>query len=1010
MEERRRRIAEDLADSLDGELRTDRTALSLYATDASLFEIEPLAVALPRNASDVVRLAAYSADQGIPLIARGAGSGLAGGAIGRGIVIDFSRYMNQILSIDRDRVRVQPGVTRDQLNAALRPHGRYFAPDPSNSRITTVGGMLAVDAAGAHAIRVGSTRDHVVSIECVVSGGQRFEAGVESVGSVDPTVPRMVSLGSSPAETAFSSPGAALAAHTAATRKTAIVEGLSELLDTSRTLIRQHQPPLLRNSSGYLLRGILSGTRLDLARLLVGSEGTLALFTEATLYTMAIPEHRSAALLLFGSLDQAISATQRILPMDPSACDLLDRRLLSLGRQADSRFRDMISPEAEAGLVVEFTAVSARDAMLRLQDLQLLLRSEQIDFRCSRTAVDYDDVELLWRLPAQIVSVLASLRGDSRPLPFVEDVAVPPDQLAEFLVRAQRVFQKHEVTATLYAHAASGQLHFRPILPVPSRGDATLLMNIATDLYSEVARVQGTISGEHGDGISRTPWISRQYGPLVSVFRNVKKLLDPLNLMNPDKIITSDPQPLTAFLRETRLHQAAPESVPTLLPVMQFAWQPQAAADAAVRCNGCGSCRVPLPTERMCPFVDQSPSEDFTPRAKANLLRRALCADAPTDLLQSESIKPVIESCFNCRQCEIDCPSEVNIPHIVLEARAQFVRAHGLTRTQWLLSRVHSWGKLASRFAWLVNPLLRYRATRQLLQRFTGIAAERRLPAFATRPFMETLRVRREDNSGAPGSSRPTVVYFVDYFANHHDPELAEAFVRVLEHNGFRVYIPREQTISGMNMVSAADLPSAREVALKNLRELIEPARERYPILCTEPSAALCLTREYPALIGSEEAQVVAAQAQDAGSFLLDLHRRGLLKKDFTPLPMKVAWHTPCHIRALSREAAMPQLLRLIPQLEITEFEKGCTGMAGTFGLAAENFSTSLRIGSDVIRTMQTIDAVAGTTDCSACRMQMEQQATIPTIHPIKLLAFAYGLMPRLEQRFRNQPAGLSLS
>ncbi|MFY8056102.1 MAG: FAD-binding oxidoreductase, partial [Planctomycetaceae bacterium] len=337
-----------------------------------------------------------------------------------------------------------------------------------------VGGMLAVDAAGAHAIRVGSTRDHVVSIECVVSGGQRFEAGVESVGSVDPTVPRMVSLGSSPAETAFSSPGAALAAHTAATRKTAIVEGLSELLDTSRTLIRQHQPPLLRNSSGYLLRGILSGTRLDLARLLVGSEGTLALFTEATLYTMAIPEHRSAALLLFGSLDQAISATQRILPMDPSACDLLDRRLLSLGRQADSRFRDMISPEAEAGLVVEFTAVSARDAMLRLQDLQLLLRSEQIDFRCSRTAVDYDDVELLWRLPAQIVSVLASLRGDSRPLPFVEDVAVPPDQLAEFLVRAQRVFQKHEVTATLYAHAASGQLHFRPILPVPSRGDATL--------------------------------------------------------------------------------------------------------------------------------------------------------------------------------------------------------------------------------------------------------------------------------------------------------------------------------------------------------------------------------------------------------------------------------------------------------------------------------------------------------------------------------------------------------
>ena len=1010
MEERRRRIAEDLADSLDGQLRIDRAALSLYATDASLFEIEPLAVALPAGTADVVRLAAYSAEQGIPLIARGAGSGLAGGAIGRGIVIDFSRYMNQVLSIEPTQVRVQPGITRDQLNAALRPHGRYFAPDPSNSRVTTIGGMLAVDAAGAHAVRVGSTRDHLVSIECVVSGGQKFELGMEAIGVSDPSVPQIVSVSSAAADGTLTAPGAALAAQTAVTRKNEIVTGLAELLASSQTLIRQHQPPLLRNSSGYMLRGILMDGRLDVPRLLAGSEGTLALFTEATLHTMALPEHRSAALLLFASLDQAILATQRILPMDPSACDLLDRRLLSLGRQADPRFHQMISPEAEAGLVVEFTSSSARDATQRLQDMQLLLRSEQIDFRCSRTAIDFDEVEFLWSLPSQVVSMLAGIRGDQRPLPFVEDLAVPPDQLAEFLLRARRVFQKHEVTASLYAHAASGQLHFRPFMAPPRRGEPTVLMDIANDLYAEVARVNGTNSGEHGDGISRTPWIGRQYGPLVSVFREVKKLFDPLNLLNPEKIISADPQPLTGFLRETQLNTNPGAPAVSPLPILQFAWEPEQAAEAVVRCNGCASCRVPLPTERMCPFVDTSTAEDVTPRAKANLLRRALCADAPADLLQSESIRPVIESCFNCQQCRIDCPSEVEIPRIVLEARAQFVRTHGLTRTQWLLSRVHTWGRLASRFSWIVNPLLRYSPARRLLQRFTGLAAARRLPAFAAKPFLETLRVRREDNNGAPGSSRPTVVYFVDYFANHHDPELAEAFVRVLEHNGFRVYIPREQTISGMNMISAADLPSARDAAIRNLRELSEPARERYPILCTEPSAALCLKSEYLALIGSEDAKAVAEQTHDAGSFLLDLHRRGQLRRDFSPLPMKVAWHTPCHIRALKREVAMPQLLRLIPQLEVVEFEKGCTGMAGTFGLAAEHFNTSLRIGRDVMQTMQTIDAVAGTTDCSACRMQMEQQATIPTIHPIKLLAFAYGLMPRLAERFKSHPAGLSLS
>ena len=1014
MEEQRRRLVEDLGDAIEGDIRVDRSMTAVYSTDASLYEMEPVAVAFPKNSHDVEVLAAYSADNGIPIIARGAGSGLAGGAIGHGIVVDFSRYMNGILQMEGDCVRVQPGVVRDQLNRFLRPYGRYFAPDPSNSRITTIGGMLGVDAAGSHAVRYGSTRDHVLSIECVLSGGQRLELGRESHHSAAAAVPRVVDFS---ADSRLSggievrADGNRLSALTSATRRIDLIDRVTGLLDEFDSLIRQHQPPLLRNCSGYMLRGIRQPGYLDLARMLVGSEGTLAMFTEATLYTMPLPAFRSAAMLMFPTLEQAVNAMQLLLPLEPSACDLMDRRVLSLGRGLDNRFRAIVLAEAEAGLMIEFPGASEREVRDRLADSQRLLREQGVQYQLTREATSYDEVELLWSLPSQVVSLLDSLKGHSRPLPFVEDAAVPPERLAEFLVAAQKVFQKHEVTASLYSHAASGQVHFRPILPIPHRGDTTALEAIARDLYRQVLNFGGSISGEHGDGLSRTAFIRTQYGPLYRAFQQLKEIFDPLRLMNPEKIVSNDPQLTVRYLRQTKVIQSSATDLrSSLLPVMQLAWNADEIADAAVRCNGCGSCRQTVAPARMCPFVENDGDEEVSPRAKADLIRRSLCSEDGTDLPAAESSRRIIESCFNCKQCQLDCPSEVNIPQLVIEARAQFVQVHGLNRKMRLLSRVHQYARTGTRFSFLINPLMRRSLFRRLLQRFTGIAAERRLPAFSRTPFLLSQRVRRDDNTGAPGSPKPTVVYFVDYFANHHDPELAEAFVRILEHNGFRVFIPRGQTVSGMSMVSVGDLSAARIVAEQNLRELAEPAREGYPILCTEPSAAVCLTQEYPLLVSSSDAEIVAQQTQDAGSFLSELNRCGRLKKDFAPLDLTVGWHTPCHVRAIRRGTPMLDLLRLIPGLKIRTIEKGCTGMAGTFGLAAENFQQSLAIGAELIHEMQTIDAFAGVTDCSSCRMQMEQAATIPTLHPIKLMAMSYGLMPRLKERLTSKPHGLAMS
>ncbi|HQZ63538.1 MAG TPA: FAD-linked oxidase C-terminal domain-containing protein [Planctomycetaceae bacterium] len=1014
MDERRRRLVEDLNDAIEGELRVDRVALAAYSTDASLYEIEPLAVVFPRATRDVEILAAYSADNNIPLIARGAGSGLAGSAIGSGIVIDFSRHMNQVLSISADRVRVQPGVLREQLNNQLREHDRYFAPDPSNSRICTLGGMLGVDAAGAHAVRIGSARDHVFSMECVLSGGQRMELGRESLATRNPTT-HATSLDRDSAVILSESPlkdNLQLSAMTSMTRRTHLIQQVTQILRENAELIRELQPPLLRNCCGYLLRGILQGEQLDLSRMLVGSEGTLALFTEATLFTMLLPKHRSAAILMFGSMDSAIQAMQLILPLEPSACDLLDRRLLSLGRGADQRFRDLILPDAEAGLIIEFPGSHEREVRQRLDDAQRLLKDRQIHFQLTRQASTYDEVEMLWALPSRVVSLLASLKGVSRPLPFVEDVAVPPDQLAEFLLAAQRVFQKHEVTATLYSHAASGQLHFRPIIPVPNRGDETAMEAIARDLYRKVWEFGGTITGEHGDGLSRTAFIRTQYGALYRTFQQIKEVFDPQRLMNPDKIISNDPSLTVKHLRRTRPLGKETVAAPSgpLLPVMQLEWTAEQATEAAVRCNGCGICRINVNPLRMCPFSESNGEEEVSPRAKANVVRNSLCSDSMQEILTQEDTTRLLESCFNCKQCQLECPSEVNIPHLLIEARAQHVQAHGLSKTAWLLSRVHNYSRMASRISFLTNQLLNNGLFRRILQRFTGISARRRLPKFTQTPFLETKRVTRDDNSGAPGSTKPTVVYFVDYFANNHDPELAEAFVRILEHNGYRVFIPPAQTVCGMAMFVNGDLTAARALAEQNIRELVEPAREGYPIVCTEPTAALCLSQEYPMMVASDDAEIVAQQTIDAGAFLAGLHRKGQLKQDFAPLPIRVAWHTPCHVNALRRGTPMLELLALIPELTVQTIDKGCTGMAGTFGIAAANFEKSIAIGAELIREMQTIDVIAGVTDCSSCRMQMEQAATIPTIHPIKLLALSYGLMPRLAERLKAKPGGLVMS
>jgi Fe-S oxidoreductase len=565
------------------------------------------------------------------------------------------------------------------------------------------------------------------------------------------------------------------------------------------------------------------------------------------------------------------------------------------------------------------------------------------------------------------------------------------------------VLQRHEVTASLYSHAGTGQLHIRPFLPQPTAHDGPRLEALARDLYHTALSLGGSISGEHGLGLSRTAFLRSQYGELYRVFQEVKMLFDPDTLLNPGKVLSDDPHLTVRYLRPVAIPPPVRGSSGTAAPQLydlQLQWSQTEMSQAANACHGCGACRTQEPAQRMCPFFHAEPAEERSPRAKANAVRAFFDGRIPTHDLASTAMRKLAGLCFNCKQCERECPNHVDVPHLMIEAKAQHLVTNGPMTSEWFLSRVHSWGNYLCAISWLVNPLLGNSIARWFIERTMGVAAERRLPPFALRPFLKSARREWTAPPVTIRNGQP-VIYFVDHFANFHDPELATAFVRVLEHNGQKVHVPPRQLPSGMALISMGDLDAARLVAENNIRLLAEFAREGCPIVCTEPAAAICLKNEYPRLVDHPDAQLVADQVVEAGTYLAGLRRNGQLRTEFSELPLVATYHTPCHLKSLGPSTPLVDLCNMIPMFAARRYENGCSGLAGTFGLTREHFQESLSIGRNLIERMRADDHQLGLTECSSCRLQMEQRSPTPTLHPVKILALAYGLMPEIHRRLK---------
>ncbi|MEC7717035.1 MAG: anaerobic glycerol-3-phosphate dehydrogenase subunit C [Planctomycetota bacterium] len=983
MDPERERIRADLLGVITGDVLVDDLSLQLYASDASIFEHRPAAVVRPRSTKDVSACLKYATEHGLSVHPRGAGSGVAGESLGQGLVLDFTCYMRRILREEEESIPVQPGMVLAQLNRYLSNSGRFFGPDPSTRSVTSMGSVAALDASGSHWLRYGSARRYIESLQCVLASGEVMELGKQSLAGIGSRLDGEPDL------------------------RWHLGQKVAGIIHKNRDQLQKSQCRTKVNRVGYQLEDLQDANSIDLAKLLVGSEGTLGVITEMTVKTTPRPKQRGVVLFFFEHLETAALAAVDIAKLGADACDLMDRRLLSIAREKDSEYSRVIPPDAEGMLLVEFQDENHVDLHKQLKDLVQKIKrryKEPFDYHIT---LETDQRNRFWKLARRVIPTLYRLKGSQRAIPFIEDIAVPPEALSGFLTSAQNILKQQQITASIFAHAGHGQLHIRPFVDLADPKVGNVLHRLSEKLYTETLAVGGTISGEHGLGLSRSWYAKQQLGPAYHVMRQIKRTFDPQLILNPGNIFTEAIEPPRRQIRRVssqidfRTEEDTPKKEPEAaknaqgpsLPVidLNLNWKDVDITTTARACNGCGRCRTHGTEERMCPIFRVDTREESSPRAKANLMRAIATGAIPSELLQSEELKQTADLCVNCHQCRIDCPASVDIPKLMMEAKSQYVDQNGFTLSDWFLARIDLFFAIGSRFHSATNWMAEKRWVRWLLEKTLGIAQVRPFPRFEKRSF---IRQAAKQGLGVPSRRQGRrVVYFVDTFANWCDTELAWSVVKVLEHQGIDVYVPSKQLPSGMSLVSCGAIERARNLAQANIELLAECVRQGYDIVTSEPAATLCLKHEYLNLLDDSDARLVAGKTYDISEYLLRLKREEKLELSFKPLNHTIGYHLPCHQRALFEKSPSLELLSLISGLQVQPIEKGCSGMAGTWGMKKKNYLQSIRMGWGLMSELRKPDYFVGTTECTACKMQMEHAARKPTLHPVKILAMAYGLL-----------------
>ena len=939
--------------------RFDETARVLYSTDASIYEIEPLGVAYPAHADQVSRILRFAYERGIPVTPRGGGTSLGGQAVGRSIQVDFSRHMNRIIKVDVEErwARIQPGVVLDELNAHLKPMGLLFAPDVSPSNRANVGGMIGNNSCGSHSIIYGKTIDHVLELDMVLSDGTRTV--FKPVG--DREYGEKAALGGLEGR---------------------IYREVRRIAHENRDEIEARYPRIMRRVGGYNLDEFIGDGPFDPCKMIVGSEGTLAAVAEARVNLVPLPAHTGLGICHFSDLIESMDATVEILKTDPSAVELTDKVILDLAKEspAAAHQRDFIEGDPEAILMVEYYGETSDEVSARLDALESLLREKNLGYACVRATTPSAQSNA-WGIRKAGLGLLMGMKGDTKPATFVEDTAVSPEKLPDYIRDFRDIVHKHGTVASYYAHASVGTIHIRPLINLKETEGVDRMRAIAEEIRDLVIAYGGAVSSEHGDGLVRSEWNEKVFGPqLYEAFKAVKAVFDPNGIMNPGKIIAN--QKMTDNLRFGPAYQA--EEINTY-----FDFSGDGGFSRSIElCNGVGACRKKL-VGTMCPSYIATLDEEHSTRGRANVLRAALSGKLDDEGFTSQRVYEALDLCLECKGCKGECPSNVDMAKMKYEFLAHYYEEHGLPLRNRLFGRVETLNRLGSAFAPLSNRILNHPWHKSFLERAIGVDRRRSLPEFAEETF-EQWFYQRGPAKGA-GHDRQTVVFFPDTFINYSEPHIGIAAVEVLEHAGYRVVLAEPRACCGRPLISKGMLRQARAAAQYNIAQLARYADRGWAIVGCEPSCVMTFRDDYRDLLDDPRADRVADGVLMIDEFLAREHGAGRLSLPVRPSERAISLHGHCQQKAIAGTSSTAAALELVPGYEVTTLNTGCCGMAGSFGYEKEHYDVSMTIGED--RLFPAIRAAGEGMEFAAtgtsCRHQIADGTGRTARHPIELIRMA---------------------
>jgi len=931
-------IFEELSGKIKGDVFTDAVRRYLHSTDGSIFRTEPACVVYPKDRDDVVTAVKFASRYGLSIHSRGAGSGLCGSAIGNGIVIDFAKYMNNMIELDIEfkTFTCQPGFRFGELDVELKGKGLFFPPDPSSGEYASFGGMYGTNASGAHSVKYGNVADYIEDAEFVTTEGKVY------------TFNEIANLPYEKLDKPF--------------------QRLFDLYQEKEELIKGSYPEIRFNVSGYNLRGLVNEGKLSLGKLIGGSEGTLVITTRLKFRLLDKPTHDSLVVAYFDNIINSAKAVQAILPMNPAGIEIMDKSLLKLAKDSDPKLNEAIPDGYDNVCMIEFDGYSEEETSELAEKARKILEEEKLSPEM-HMAASAEEKAKFWAVRKAAVPILYKLKGRKKILAIIEDAAVPTDKLVEYFEGLYQLLEDNKAEFVIYGHIAKGLLHTRPLLDLKDPHDIELLKKLDDDVFELVNGLGGAVSGEHGDGRLRSCYIKKQYGELYDVMLDAKSILDPEKILNPDVKTNHDEYQMMKYLRFGADYRSKD------LNNKQLIWS-EGFVDEAEKCHGCSKCTTVTTATRMCPIYKGTRDEFAAPKAKANILRALISGSVDDSALYEKALQDVINHCVNCGSCHLECPSNVNIPKLALEAKSQYVKRFGVSLSDQIPTRLEDMGRSLRKVTWTLEPVMKFKSARKIMEIAAGIASEREFLAIQKDSLYDRLKGR------VPKGGEKKVLYFAGCYASYVRPQIGEAMIKVLEAAGIEVIVP-EQHCCGIPHISKG----MRDGALKKIRQNIDSwgnmVDEVDHVVTTCTSCGLSLYKEWAYFLGDEMVEKIKSKLVHVSTLV----NENMDKLEFRDVDRKYAYHKSCHMKGLPDNDSSIKMLNSVEGVDVEDLASHCCGMAGSWGMKRDNYELSTKIGSSMTGKLQKSDAKEGVTDCPTCTIQMEHMTDKSVKHPIEVLA-----------------------